>query len=242
MVRGEGTPDWQAPPAFAQERPLQDLIAASPGLLGIDHGPTAVATEVRMPGAGRADVVVVDAAGDITIIECKLASNSKFRRWVVGQTLEYAAGLWKLDYQDFERSFAARGRSLTRPFQDVDGWEKETFRSAVTQNLEDGAFRLIIAVDRITDELKRTVVFVNTYTPDRVQLLALKLRHGEDGGWVREVCGEDSAEIEPLRPRWPPDRWTLMEGIRSVDSARAAGAVRAAEGPSRLGGGPGTAP
>jgi hypothetical protein len=42
------------------ERRLKRLIADSPSLLpGVDERRTAVATEVRMPRAGSADVVVV---------------------------------------------------------------------------------------------------------------------------------------------------------------------------------------
>jgi hypothetical protein len=92
-----------------KERALRDLIADSPFLLpNIDERPNAVAKEVRMAGAGRADVVVVGAGGDITIVECKLAANPEIRRWVIGQTLEYAAALWKLDYEEFKRSLARR--------------------------------------------------------------------------------------------------------------------------------------
>ncbi len=133
-----------------------------------------------MPGAGRADVVVVDAEGEITIVECKLAKNSDNRRWVIGQLLEYAAALWKLDIKDFERSLLASGTALTKPFTDDQDWEEATFRSAVSRNLAAGAFQLIIAVDEITERLKRTVVFINSLTPPEVRFLALGLRHGGD--------------------------------------------------------------
>ncbi len=68
----------------------------------------AAAKEVPVRRAGNADVVVVDAEGQIAIVECKRASNPESRRWVIGQVFEYAAGLWKLDYEDFKRLLAAR--------------------------------------------------------------------------------------------------------------------------------------
>ena len=107
-----------------------------------------------MPGAGSADVVVVDAEGKITIVECKLAKNPEMRRWVIGQLFEYAAALWKLDTENFERSLAARGTALTQPFKDPARWKEPTFRNTVSRNLADGAFRLVIAVDEITEKVE----------------------------------------------------------------------------------------
>lgn len=213
----------QAPPASAKERRLKRLIADSPSLLpGADERPAAVATEVRMPGAGFADVVVVDAEGEITIVECKLAKNPEMRRWVIGQLFEYAAALWRLDIEDFERSLASRGTALTKPFKDPARWKEATFRSTVSQNLAAGAFRMIIAVDEITDRLKRTVVFINSHTPPEVRFLALELRRAGEKGVqlpVPVVSGDNSAEIEPLQPTWKPDKWAVMDGIRGADAA-----------------------
>lgn len=223
----EGSADWHtpSPAAFATERELQRLIADSPSLLpGVDE-PTAVAKEVRASGAGRADVVVVDAQGEITIVECKLFKNPEMHRWVIGQVFSYAAALWKLDYKDFERAFAARGTALTKSFKDVPGWHEATFCDTVSQNLADGAFRLIIAGDEITEKLKRTVVFLNSHTRPEVSFLALELRNVSDEGIqspVPDVYGENSAEIGPLRPTWPPDRVSLVEGIHSANAVRVA--------------------
>ncbi len=178
-----------------------------------------------MPGAGSADVVVVDAEGEIAIVECKLAKNPEMRRWVIGQLFEYAAALWKLDIEDFERSLAASRTAETKPFKDRARWKEATFRRAVSQNLDAGTFRLIIAVDEITERLKRTVVFINSLTPPEVRFLALELRRaGEKGAKlpVPAVYGDDPAEIGPVMPTWPPDRWTLMAILQDADAARAA--------------------
>lgn len=106
------------------------------------------------------------------------------------------------------RSLAARGTALTKPFKDSARWKEATFRSAVSRNLAAGAFRLIIAVDEITERLKRTVVFINSLTPPEIRFLALELRHaGEEGAALPEPVfyGDNSAEIGPLRPTLKPD-------------------------------------
>ena len=136
---------------------------------------------------------------------------------------EYAAGLWKLEYKDFERSLAVRGTELTKPFKDVPDWDEDTFRSAVSRNLERGSFQLIIAVDEMTEKLRkkltRTVVFLNCHTQREVRVLAVALPHGAPPG---EVYGEDCEGISALKPKFTPDRWTLMDEMSSPDATVAA--------------------
>lgn len=178
-----------------------------------------------MPGGGSADVVVVDAEGAITIVECKLAKNPELRRSVIGQVFEYAAALWKFDIGDFERSLAASGTARTKTFMEPARWKEADFRKAVSRNLAGGAFRLIIAVDEITERLKRTVVFINSLTSPEVEFLAMELPGaGEEGAQLPKPVfyGENSAEIGPRLPTLKPDRWTLMASIRAADGARAA--------------------
>ena len=202
-----------------KERELQKRIFESPSLLPGFDGPTAAAKEVPVRRAGSADVVVVDAEGQIAIVECKRASNPECRRWVIGQVFEYAARLWKCDYEDFKRLLAARGTGLTKPFEDVAEWDEETFRRDVSRTLETGEFRLFIAVDEMTEKLKkrldRTVVFLNSRLPKAVQFLAVALPRGGPA----EVYGDEDPEaIPPLPPKLKPDQWTLIEEINSPDA------------------------
>src|SRR5262249_23621329 len=152
-------------------------ILKSPSLLPGFDGPAAVADEVPVRRAGSADVVVVNAKGDIGIVECKRAVNPECRRWVIGQGFEDAAGLGKLNYKDLDRLFQARGTVLTNPFKDSE-WDEEAFRRKVARNLRDGRFRLFIAVDQMTDKLRkklnRTVEFLNNQLPE-VQFLSVAL-------------------------------------------------------------------
>lgn len=65
---------------------------------------------------------------------------------------------------------------------DEQSWDEETFRTRVGENLELGRFRMVIAVGQITDELKRSVEYINTHTTRGLQLLALELRYVADDG------------------------------------------------------------
>lgn len=221
LIRSTNSPHWHAPDTttYSDEAELQRLIADSPSLLpGVQDGVVAVAMEVGVSGVGAADVVVVDRGGEITIVECKLAANPEIRRAVIGQVFAYAGGVWRLSYEDLERAFGARGQSLESSFDGAAGWDASAFREAVETNLERGAFGLVIVVDQITDELKRTILYINGHTTAELRLLALELRHAVDGGTeilMPEVYGEESATA-PARPRRRWDEPSLIEGLRAV--------------------------
>ena len=206
-----------------KESELQDRILESPSLLPGFDGPVAAAKELPARRAGSADVVVVNAEGQIAIVECKRAVNPELRRWVIGQLFEYAAALWKLDYADLERVLAARGTALTEPFEDVPGWDEKTFRRAVDKNLKTGDFRLFIAVEKMTKQLEkrfnRTVTLINSRLRDEVQFLAVAVPRGGRRG---KPYGKNPKAIARLKPKLKPDRWTLIEDISSEEAACAA--------------------
>ena len=138
---------------------------------------------------------------------------------MIGQVFSYAAGLWRLGYEELEQAFAARDADLTAPFTNDPDWDEAVFRDAVAENLAKGAFRLVIAVDEITDELKRTVVYINRHTVPELRLLALELRYAVDEGveiLLPEVYGEESAEREgswSVKRQW--DEASFLEELEA---------------------------
>jgi hypothetical protein len=202
LIRRQGEGAWREPAAtaYTDEAELQRLIEESPTVLpGVNALPAAVATEVNLGSAGFVDVVVVEANGQITLVECKLRANPEIRRAVVGQALAYAASVWQMSYEDFDEAFARRARRpLAAALGDgVTDWDEERFRQAVATNLQDGALRLVIAVDEITDELKRIVTFLNRHTSPAIELLAVELRRVVDADMevlFPQAYGEESAQ------------------------------------------------
>jgi hypothetical protein len=204
---------WHAPQvmAYTDEQMLQALLQRSPHLLPGSAGtPMAVASELEVAGPGYVDLVGVDASGGITLVECKLRANPDIRRQVVGQVLAYAAALAGLPYEAFDRAFAARaGAPLAQRVQELgpEAWDEEAFRAAVAATLAAGSFRLVIAVDRITDELKRTVVYLNQHTVADVQVLALELGYVADEGveiLLPAVYGQESSQtkVAAAKQKW----------------------------------------
>jgi len=63
--------------------------------------------------------------------------------------------------------------------------------------LEEGRFRLLVAVDTITDELRRSVEYINRHTVPEVQLLALQLQYRRDGDveiLLPTIYGQETAQ------------------------------------------------
>lgn len=192
---------WHEPESskFDSEKSLQDLVKMSPTLLpGGDE--LAVVDELSIPGVGYVDLVGVGSDGKVVIVECKLRANPEIRREVVGQVLSYAGGLWRMDYDQFATAFAARaGMGLYDAVKQATATELDEaeLREAITANLKAGAFRLVVAVDEITAELRTIIEFLNDHTVETVQVLALELRYSRDEDvelLTPIVYGEEAAE------------------------------------------------
>jgi hypothetical protein len=171
--------------------------------------------------------VGVDAHGRLTLVECKLKANPEIRRAVIGQILVYAGGLWRMSYDDFAAGFAARaGQSLESAVAKAIGDEldEEQFRKAVTRSLTAGGFRLVIALDAITAELKRIVEYFNEHTSSSVQVLALEVTYTKDGDievLAPDVYGQESAARKPALSSWTVERFAEQVRERATEPVRA---------------------
>ncbi len=215
LVRTSPESGWHAPQesSFAKEHELEWLLYTSPDLLTSVVGERAVvARQVSLPGAGPADLVAVTPSGGIAIIECKLRRNSEIRRWVIGQLLAYASALWRMEYDDFanlvQRTLLAPA-SLYEAIRRVAGpaapesLTAETFGRAVSATLVSGRFRLILAVDSITDELKRIITYLEReeHGPALVALELVHAREGEVEILYPNMWGNELASAPSPRPR-----------------------------------------
>jgi predicted RecB family endonuclease len=177
---------------YKDEAHLQDMIYKNPKIIPFeDINPESenrkliLIKELGLPGYGSIDVVVVDNSGDIYLIETKLATNPDIRRKVVGQILEYAAYLWERDFEWLDNEIKKKlGNSLTELFQDAKDWVKEDFIEAVTNNLQEGLFKLVIVVDRVTDELRRITKFA---MKRGVAIHPVELRYFKDKGGTEVI-------------------------------------------------------
>lgn len=194
---------WREPSVvtYGNERELQNLVVRAPELL--TGRALATADEFWIPGIGSVDIVGVGAEGDIAVVECKLRANPEIRSEVVGQLLAYAGGLWQMSYEDFAATWSSRtSGSLAADVRRATEMEidDEDLRRGVTENLARGTFTLVVAVDEITEELKRIIEYLNGATRDEVKVLGLELQYVKEGG------------TEILIPR------TYGEGLKKVQT------------------------
>ena len=181
---------------FAQEDDLQRLIERHPELIDGEQIDPAdprrwilVAREVGIadaPGAANRwsiDHLLIDQDAVPTLVEVKRSADTRIRREVVGQMLDYAAHAsetWSVDdiRQFFEEGARGRGwnpeTKLVDLLQPAGELDADAFWDRVAANLQIKRLRLLFVADRIPDELKCIVEFLNEQMPG-VEVLAVEL-------------------------------------------------------------------
>jgi hypothetical protein len=219
LIRRAGE-SWKEPTvtSYSDEQKLQDLIAEAPHLLPGSTGPLAVVRELPV-SSGFVDILGVDPVGQVVICECKLDANADSRRKVVGQLLAYAGAIWELDFEALESRFSDRaGQPFLEAVREISGddWDEQGFREGLSECLKEGSFRLIVAVDSITDELRQTLRFLNQHSIQAVEVMALEIEYTRDGELeiiVPQVYGEELTE--PARGRKTWDEAGLLKGLKA---------------------------
>jgi hypothetical protein len=174
---------------------LQELIERHPEMLagGDDSGHSLILvrreagiSEQEDAGARWSlDHLYLDRHGVPTLVEVKRSSDTRSRREVVAQMLEYAAHArvsFSVERMADWLEEAARGRgsttadTLQRRFaiDDVDG-----FWQTVDTNLKAERFRLIFVADRIGVELRSIIEYLNRQMTS-TELLAIEVKQYTD--------------------------------------------------------------
>lgn len=247
-------------PYDAEER-LQELLARYPSLLaGEQVEPRAprrwllVSREQPIPGeeggGGRwaLDHLFLDQDGIPTLVEVKRSTDTRIRREVVGQMLDYAANavvFWPVETirAKFEARCAAEGRKAEDVLLETLGVESEAdaYWDRVKTNLQAGRVRLVFVADEIPPELRRIVEFLNAQM-DPAQVLAVEIRQYVGGALrtlVPRVIGQ-TAEAELRKSQagdggrsW--DRESFLQAVREgLPADQAAAVARVFEAAERV--------
>jgi hypothetical protein len=169
---------------YDSERLLQKLLADHPDLLAGDQIDAEeprrwllVTREMAVPGeqdgAGRwsLDHLFLDQDAIPTLVEVKRSSDTRIRREVVGQMLDYAANAvvyWPVE--EIKAKFESRCKDDgDDPETELvgllgEGQDTSTFWQSVKTNLQAGRVRLLFIADEIPTELRRVVEFLNFNT------------------------------------------------------------------------------
>ncbi|MBM9468784.1 hypothetical protein [Nakamurella leprariae] len=153
----------------------------------MDGARAVVAAELSIAGTGYPDLVVVQTDGSVTVVECKLHTNSEIRRHVVGQILASASALSESSATQFVTAWRATTRTdlvaaiTTRAAQVGDGDDPAAFLDSLNATLAEGRLRLVIAVDQVTVELRRIVELLNRASGSDLDVVCMEFEYVADG-------------------------------------------------------------
>ncbi len=184
---------------YESEELLQKLLATHPKLLPGDQIDSAnprkwlfIEREVGVPGEEEGanrwslDHLFLDQDSVPTLIEVKRSSDTRIRREVVGQMLDYAANAvvyWPVE--KIRLSFEARCEAEgSNPDDVLEGFlgdrDPDDYWMQVKTNLQAGRVRMLFVADVIPDELRRIVEFLNEQM-DPADVMAVEVRQFTDG-------------------------------------------------------------
>lgn len=185
---------------FERETDFQSLLQSYPNLLSINQLDTdepcrwlEIDREMRLSAdentAGRLalDHLYLDQRAIPTLVEVKRKEDTRIRREVVGQMLDYAACAavsWtQNDLQDrFEQrceQAALDSDAVLETFLD-DDQDPDEFWQLANTNLQSGRIRLVFVADLIPLELRRIIEFLNKQmAPAEVLGVELKYYSGD---------------------------------------------------------------
>ena len=134
------------------------------------------------------DHVLLDQHGRPTLVEVKRSTDTRIRREVVGQMMDYAANALKYWPVDRIREFAASQNGGAEALEarvndllDEEGGDIEGFWNTVETNLREGRLRLLFVSDQIPTELRRIIEFLNEQM-SRSEVLGVEIRQYERNG------------------------------------------------------------
>ncbi|MBJ8348838.1 hypothetical protein [Antrihabitans sp. YC2-6] len=198
--------------AYDNEDHLQGIIADAPSRVpGVPDG--ALTVREFSTSAGPADVCIVSPDGSITVVECKLASNSERRRMVIGQVIDYASAICVDGEATFREQWTRQRGADLAAFG-------EGAVEQLGRNIADGRIHLCLAVDQIDGELRRLVEYMNRITRDEITVTAVQLayaRHGTLEILIPSTYGGEIAAIK-ARESGQSSAWTKDSFIESIGS------------------------
>jgi len=236
---------------YDSEDLLQTLLAKYPNLLAGDQIDSSaprewllITREASLPGeqdgAGRwsVDHLFLDQDGIPTLVEVKRSTDTRLRREVIGQMLDYAANAaayWSINEIKAKFEMHCQNQGIG-PDQALEAHlkgrcEPEAFWGKVKTNLEAGVVRMVFVADALPAELKRIIEFLNAQM-NPAEVLGLEIRQYKGEGvqtLVPRVIGQTVATQDKksggARSKRQWDELSFFQQLEyehKVDEARAA--------------------
>ena len=224
--------------AYDSEALLQGLLAEYPALLAgeqmTDESPRRwllVSRELPVSSddgeaAWYVDHLYLDQDGVPTLVEVKRSTDTRIRRAVVGQMLDYAANAvvrWSVDY--LRARFDSEADATARLENFLSGAEVEDFWAKVAVNLAGGRIRMVFVADEIPPELRRVVDFLAAQLRN-AEVFAVEVRNyqgmGERALVPRLVSTPRSSPATPSQRQWDESSFFEELNLRGPERAKVA--------------------
>ncbi len=180
---------------YDSEDLLQALLAKYPNLLAGEQMDSTsprrwllITREAAVPdqedGSRRwlIDHLFLDQDAIPTLVEVKRSSDTRLRREVIGQMLDYAANAvlyWPMETirAQYEANCEKQGLDPEQVLIDFlgDNDDQDSFWQKAKTNLQAGRIRMVFVADNIPSELRRVVEFLNSQM-DPAEVLAVEIR------------------------------------------------------------------
>jgi len=256
LIQSDKTLQALSQQPYPNEDDFQSLLEQYPDLLAGDQMNEAaprrwmlVAREMGVPGEEGGpsqwslDHLFLDQDGIPTLVEVKRASDTRIRREVVGQMLDYAANAvvyWPVETVR-ARLEASCEKLKVEPVQLLaellsvapsDDAAIEAYWGKVKTNLQAAKIRLVFVADEIPPELRRIVEFLNA-TMDPVEVLAVEIHQYVGQGLktlvprvMGQTAGAQARKGTSARPARTWDDATFFADLEHRHGAEKAVAAR----------------
>jgi hypothetical protein len=235
-----------SPASYSAELVLQKMVAEHPELLGggqdggsllLVRREAGIADGTDVAARWSVDHLFLDAAGVPVLVEVKRSTDTRIRREVVGQMLDYAAGAAHWTVEQIQGWLAQRctedgldhDRLLTNHTDDQDG-----FWQQVATNIGARKLRLVFVADVIPPELRAIVEFLNEQMTS-CEVLAVEIKQyldseGRQTIVVPTVLGQTQQARAVKHQRAQPLPWDLglvLEATKATAGEQAADVIQA---------------
>lgn len=203
---------------FPTEDEFQELIAQFPSLISGSSDEEnknkylLIKREMGVPesesGSARwsLDHLFIDQNAVPVLVEVKRSTDTRLRREVVGQMLDYAANgveYWPLEtiQTAFDFECEQNGINSEECLREFLGENKsvENFWMTVKSNLKAGRLRMLFVADEIPNELKRIIEFLNEQM-EPAEVLGIQLKHFSNENF-KAIIPSTFGQIPSERPR-----------------------------------------
>lgn len=223
---------------YENEDFFQQLIVRYPDILaGEQINPEAprtwilISREMGVPGHEGGgdqwflDHLFIDQDGTPTFVEVKRSTDTRIRREVVAQMLDYAANAsvyWPVDRlrQAFEDHNDSPSDELHEKLGISPG-EEDSFWSKVDTNLRLGKLRLLFVADEIPASLQRIIEFLNGQMTD-TEVLGLEVKQYVSSNGQRtlvpKIIGKTTSavQVKQKQQRFKWDEESFLDRVNGI--------------------------